>query len=183
MAERKYTGVLADRPTISVLGAADERKLAEYTQACLNRDEALFAEFGIDPQSDGAWKELAFALAESHVPAYGAMKRGRPNKNSGENISILLRWQEIKRTSGCSDADAIRVIAQERNLPVSTVRDRIKEIKRSDPNMIVEFLDTLEATIGKAKVLDALGAIHDSDDGLEEYIEVRKRELSRPPYK
>lgn len=183
MVERKYIGILKTRLTISILGATDEGKLAEYTQACLDRDEALFAEFGIDPQSGGAWKELAFALAEQHVPAYGARKRGRPNKNADENISMLLRWQEVLRANGSSDADAIRIVANERGLTESIVRERIKEIKRSDLKMLVEFMDTLEAKTGKAKLLDAFGAIHDPDDGLADYIEVRKRELSRPPYK
>lgn len=184
MAERKYTGILADRPTISVMDAADERQLSEYTQACLNRDEALFAEFSIDSHSDGAWQELAFALAERHVPAYGAKQRGRPSINSDENISILLRWQKVSRTNGCSDAEAIRIVAKEMILSETTVKERIKEIKRSEHmKVILTFMDGVEEKIGKEKIKYALDAIDETGDGLEDYIEVRKRKLSRPPYK
>lgn len=184
MAERKYSGLLTRRPTISVLNAADERLLAEYTQACLNRDEALFAEFSIDPQSDDAWKELAFALAERHVPAYGARQRGRPSKNFDQNISILLRWQKVSRTNGCSDAEAIRIVAKQMELSEATVKERIKEIKRSNNmKVIIRFLDWLAEKVGKEKMKDAPVGIHETEDGLEDHFEARKRELSRPPYK
>lgn len=162
MVDRKYSGILKKYPRISVLGASDEQLLAEYTNACLERDEALFAEFNINPADENAWQELAFALAERHVPAYGAKRRGRPANNIDENISMVLRWQEVKRRRECSDAEAYRAVAEQKQLPEKTIAERIKRIKRHDLKELVELLDRVEQQIGKAGMMDAFKGIHDS---------------------
>ena len=86
MTERKYTGILAKRLSIGFMESANKRLHAQYKQDCETRDKALFAAFGVDPSAGDAWRELAFGLAERHVPAYGSFERGRPQVNVGENL-------------------------------------------------------------------------------------------------
>lgn len=184
MTQGKYKGILAEpRPQISILTSLDENQIAEHTTACMARDDALFAKYSIDRADGDSWQQLAFALAEEHVPAYKIKKRGKPPRNLDENVSILIRWEATKRTKNCSDAEAGRMVANELGMDERTVAERIKKFKRSEIKAIIEFIKNVEMAIGTEKMAGILTSKDGSDERLQRYIDRRLMELYRPPYK
>jgi hypothetical protein len=59
--------------------------------ALATRVRALFMHFGINPNGDGAWQELALSLARSHVPGFQlASVQGRSRSLGYEDINLLM---------------------------------------------------------------------------------------------
>jgi hypothetical protein len=114
MKSKKYKGILAKpyRPFIGGLLTPPE-KVAELQAAQLRQqEEALFQHYGIDPMSSTAWRHLALALAEDHVPGFqilpdNAKTYGRPKKWDGSKYWELyadvksLERKELSALNAC----------------------------------------------------------------------------------
>ena len=138
MSQRKYAGILKKRiEPLTLLDFADTPDAAQRRTIKLgqqkDREEALFAHFGIDDRSRTKWRELALALAGAHVPAF-MPKPGRPAKNDDEDNALLLVFAYVISRDECSDRRAFEVVAEISELSFDQVSQRLKDFKKRKPD-------------------------------------------------
>jgi hypothetical protein len=84
-----FIGPCIDSAEAGLIAEAREEKIA-----------FLFAFFQIDPNAEHAWRSLALALAEKHVPAYSARrKQGAPRTAHLSSLCRLYRCA-IRKQAG-----------------------------------------------------------------------------------
>jgi hypothetical protein len=109
-----YTGPLAEpmcRPTWLDSPETKDAWAIERSNKML----LLFKHFGVNPLAENAWRDLAMALAERHVPGFGSpRKRGRPREHQEEDMTLVLLVELLRRRDRVGVKAAIRKIADAR---------------------------------------------------------------------
>jgi hypothetical protein len=92
-------------------------------------EDVLFKDCGIERGAPDAWKRLALALAERHVPAFGPdleKKRGRPRRATDDDD--LVRAVHELVAAGKSIRNAAQIVAKRRKESASGVEARYRRI-------------------------------------------------------
>lgn len=161
----EYGGALARKlPDISVLGANDPLRRQEYERAALERHDALFREFGLEPPAldavdHPAWRDLALALARRHVPAF-SRKQGRPATSRDLHVKWFITSFYFENRYGISTRDADKRVAAHFGVDEYIVFGRLKDLRRlaefkaSGP--LREVFSEMKRLLGHAGLVDAL---------------------------
>lgn len=180
-----YRGALkAKLPTINLLGDDDPEQQATFKRAAMERHEALFREFGIEPPApddvgNPAWRELALALAKRHVPAFVG-KQGRPAsaRTTHERWFFASYFFQIKDNLNVRDAD--RMVAKHFNIEERAVLERLKELRRNGAYKIGihDFVVRIKKR-GKAHALSVLSDVMKPDLEFNSEMAVEAEEVAR----
>ena len=160
MAERKYTGILAKRLVKPTLLSSDSKKI-QFEKDSSSAIEALFREFDllILNNEELPWRDLALALANRHVPAFGALRPGRPNKNIEESLCLFFWIELLMRRDKMTKTAALKSIFKAGNFYIKyeTLRSRSKDIDRNILfRLLRDIFNKLEPTIGDERIIKAL---------------------------
>ena len=161
MAERKYTGILAKRLVKPTLLSSDSKK-AKFEKDSSSALEALFREFDLPTLSSEElpWRDLALALASRHVPAFGALRPGRPNKNAEENLCLFFWIELLMRRDKMTKTAALKSIFESGDFDIKyeTLQSRNKDNDRNNLfRLLRDLFNKLEPTIGNEGIVKALG--------------------------
>jgi hypothetical protein len=157
-ARKAYEGILARPiPEWSALTAPTDEELRKLHD---DKMKALFAHYELDPtdafQFDPvktaiAWSNLAWHLARDHVPGFSKppRKRGKPATLTGENITLAMHVELLKRRDKLSDRKAIEAVATQKLVSGSeqALLQRYKRTKKLFAPMVVLF-DNVAAAKG-----------------------------------
>lgn len=135
----KYKGILAKPiavappPPRGILSTIQPDKEAldkfweEISAERLKRLIALLGHYDIDPSSPHSLVDLAFRLADAHVPGFRlAAPRGRPKKNDGLGGALWMevRLMQLKSTRPLSASRACDLLARKKKEKAPTLRRR-----------------------------------------------------------
>src|SRR5689334_1870981 len=95
-AVQKYEGPLAEPLYAPTMLSSIPDTIFSYALERANRTLLLFSHFGIDPCDERAWRSLAIALANRHVPGFRPppRKQGRPKEN--DDVLLWMRVELLK---------------------------------------------------------------------------------------
>ncbi len=125
--------------------------------------KALLAHYEIDPadayevgpKMAYAWANLAWHLAQDHVPGFKGppRKRGKPAARKSDDVTLVMHVEWLKRRNRLSDRKAIKMIAAQ-NVVSGTEQTLLQRYKRA--KKAFEPMSRLYDTFAAAKGNDVL---------------------------
>jgi hypothetical protein len=154
---KPYTGILAEpMPKYTALTTPSDQEVNALIEAKM---KALLTHYGIEaadayevgPKMVSAWANLAWCLAREHVPGFRAPPRGRgaPAKRKGDDVTLVLHVELLRRREGLKDRPAIKRIAAQKLVEGTeeTLRKRYNNVKKHFAPMTTMF-DNMAAAKG-----------------------------------
>jgi hypothetical protein len=117
------------------LGLLNEPPYGQEVEWGLEVLRELFLHYDVDCTAPNGWRQLAIALAVTHVPAFKvAGKTGPKGDRRGEDW--MLEVEEIKRRNRLSDRKAVQAWRDQqpkdrRLVEVSSLETRLREVRAS----------------------------------------------------
>jgi hypothetical protein len=119
----------------------------------------LFEKYGIDPDGENAWRDLALALARRHEPCFLSRKRGRP-KEHHDDAELIFMIELLRCRDGLKIEEACKAIAEKGaikgKLRTKTLQNRYKDLKRHGWKAIIRGFKIIKAKVGEDQYIEAL---------------------------
>lgn len=168
-------------PPVIVGSENYEAEKKAYDQELSDRFDLLMKHYAIDPKSAGAWRELAFALAQDHVTG---LKPWQPAIDPDRHVRILMRMLYMTRVRGFAEKSAASAVSDV--FPDLGDAESIRSIfreqhSRPDLKKLIEFFNQIEKKAGRDAFEDALANAVGSD--VKHLQAVKKPQRGRPPKK
>jgi hypothetical protein len=141
-------------PTPTLLSTPDQQ--FAYIRDRVLKYVLLFRKYGIDPNDQNAWRDLALALARRHEPGY-LRPRGRP-KEHDDDVELILMIELLRCRDGLTIADTCKAIAEKGAIKgkPKTLQNRYKALTRHRHwKVIIRVLKILKAKFGDRAYIEA----------------------------
>jgi hypothetical protein len=141
-------------PTPTLLSTLDQQ--FAYIRDWVLKVVRLFQKYGIDPNGENAWRDLALALARRHEPGY-SRPRGRP-KEHYDDVELILMIESLRCRDKLSIAKACKAISEKGAIKgkPKTLQNRYKGLTRDRHwKVIILVLKMLKAKFGDRAYIEA----------------------------
>jgi hypothetical protein len=119
----------------------------------------LFEKYGVDPNGEQAWQDLALGLARRHEPDFSSRKCGSPKKHD-DDVELIFMIELLRCRNRLSIPEACKAIAEMgaiKGKPTAkTLQNRYKELKRHGWKAIIQGFDILKAKVGVDQYIEVL---------------------------
>ena len=134
-------------------------QLEAYRKDRILQLERLFQKYGIDPDGQHAWRDLALALARRHEPGFSSRKSGSPKKHD-DDAELIFIIELLRCRNRLSIPEACKAIAEMgaiKGKPTAkALQNRYKELKRHGWKAIIQGFDILKAKVGVDQYIEVL---------------------------
>jgi hypothetical protein len=122
----------------------------------------LFQKYGVDPNGENAWRDLALALARRHEPDFSS-RSGRP-KERQDDPELIMMIELLRCRDGLAIAKACKAIAEKGAIKgkprTRTPRNRYKGLTRNRHwKVIIQILKTAKAKVGADQYIEVLDEV------------------------
>jgi len=124
--------------------------------------ERLFQKYGVDPNGENAWRDLALAPAKRHEPDFTS-RSGHPKKRQ-DDPELILMIELLRCRDRLSISKACKAVAERGAIKgkpgARTLQDRYKKLRR-DPHwkVIIQGFESFKTKVGVDQYIEGLGKV------------------------